>query len=142
MKVILKNLKLKFPRNFKSSQGFTLLEVLAAVAILGISLVTIIGLQINTIRLQKVANRTTVATLLAQEKMNELLTEISREESPSLYFDEGDFEEGFEIYHWEYTLATTPADTLYRIDLLVYWDPEDKESNSITLNTFVAVEES
>ncbi|MEK6776545.1 MAG: type II secretion system protein [bacterium] len=121
-----------------SVQGFTLLEVLFAVAIIGISMVTLVGLEFKTIRLQQISNRITVAALLAEEKLNEKMAEISATPSPSLYNDEGDFEDDDEDFHWEYSLATTPAATLYRIDLTVYWDPENKEESSVTLSSFVA----
>jgi prepilin-type N-terminal cleavage/methylation domain-containing protein len=45
----------------RNERGFTLLEVIFAVAILGMSLVALLGLQIKTIRLQQISNRTTVA---------------------------------------------------------------------------------
>jgi Tfp pilus assembly protein PilV len=123
--------------NENESRGVTFIQILVAVAILGISLVTIIGLEIKTIRLQQVSNRTTVATLLAQEELTEKLQEIRAEKSPSLYSDEGEFEEDYSDYHWEYTLTSTPAEDLYRIDLMVYWDSEDKEASSVTLTSFV-----
>ena len=121
-----------------AGQGFTLIEVLFAVAIIGISMVTLVGLELKTIRLQQISNRITTASLLAEEKLTEVMTEISGTTSPSLYTDQGDFEED-EDYHWEYALVTVPvADNLYRIDLTVYWDPENKEENSVTLNSFIA----
>jgi len=121
-----------------AGQGFTLIEVLFAVAIIGISMVTLVGLEMKTIRLQQISNRITTASLLAEEKLTEVMTEISGTTSPSLYTDQGDFEED-EDYPWEYALVTVPvADNLYRIDLTVYWDPENKEENSVTLNSFIA----
>lgn len=123
----------------KNPQGFTFIEILVAVAILGIALVTIVGLEIKTIRLQQISDRTTVATLLAQEKLTDKMIEISSNPSPSLYFEEGDFEEDYEDYHWEYTLSTTQADDLYRIDFVTYWGDEDKETNSVTLTSFIYV---
>ena len=134
-------------RQYKSDQGFTLLEILAAVAIMGISLVTIIGLQVKTIRLQQVSNRTTIATLLAQEKLNEKIMEmrINKYTSPPFYFEEGSFddEEGaldetYKNYAWEYTISALPnADDLYIMELSVNWNPEAKEGNSVTLTTFI-----
>ncbi len=126
-------------------KGFTLMEVIFAVAIIGISLVTLLGLQIKTIRLQQVSNRTEEATLLAQEMMTLKMIKITSNPSMPQYFEEGDFEEeeseekAFESYHWEYTLSTTEADSLFRIDLTVSWNPDDKENNSITLSSFVTM---
>ncbi len=135
---------MKRRKDNSSIGGCTVIEILVAVAIMGISLVTIIGLQIKTIRLQQISNRTTTATLLAQEKLSETMMEISGT-SPSLYYDEGDFEENeeetYDDYRWEYTLSTLPmVDNLYRIDLMVYWDPEEKEGNSVTLTSFIVGE--
>jgi len=121
-------------------KGFTLMEVIFAVAIMGISLVTLLGLQIKTIRLQQVSNRIEEATLLAQEMITRKMLEITSNPSLAQYFEEGDFEEEeFESYHWEYTLSTTEADSLFRIDLTVSWNPEDKETNSVTLSSFVTM---
>ncbi len=123
----------------RDERGFTLLEVIFAVAILGMSLVTILGLQIKTIRLQQVSNRTTVATLLAQEKITEKMIEIGASESPPFYSESGEFEdEGYERYGWEYTVTATEADTLYRIDLTVFWDEENKTADGVTISSFVS----
>ena len=118
-------------------RGFTLLEVLAAVAILGVSLVAVIALHVRTIRAQQIADRTTTATLLASETLQQTIAEIKEQGSPSLSYDEGDYGEGYEAYHWEYTLSTTPAQDLYRIDLTTYWDADHKETSSVTLTSFV-----
>ncbi len=123
----------------KDEGGFTLLEVIFAVAILGMSLVTILGLQIKTIRLQQISNRTTVATLLAQEKMTEKMIEIGESESPPFYSESGEFEdEAYNQYGWEYTVTATEAATLYRIDLTVFWDDGNKPAHGVTLSSFVS----
>jgi len=124
----------------KGDNGFTLMEVIFAVAIMGIALVTLLNLQVKTIRLQQVTNRTEEATLLAQEMITRKMLEITSSPSMPQYFEEGDFEqEEFASYHWEYTLSTTDADSLFRIDLTVSWNPEDKENNSVTLSSFVTM---
>ena len=121
----------------EAAGGFTLLEVLAAVAVLGISLVALLGLHVKTIRAQQVAARTTTATLLASRTLQQKIAEIKEQGSPSLSYDEGDYGEGYEEYHWEYTLAPTPAEDLYRIDLTTFWDADHKESSGVTLTSFV-----
>jgi general secretion pathway protein I len=124
------------------NSGFTLIEIIFAVAIVGIALIPLIGLQIKTIHLQQVTDRIEEATLLAQEKMTEKMLEITSNPSVSQYYDEGDFEEDFDTYHWEYTLSTTDADSLLRIDLTVFWNQEDKKNHSITLSSFVTIKAS
>ena len=56
----------------RHNNGFTLLEVMIALAIVGIVLVTLIGLETRTIQLAERQERVTQATLLAQEKMTEV----------------------------------------------------------------------
>ena len=58
--------------NAGDDNGFTLLEVLIALAIVGIALVTLIGLETRTILLAERQQRVTQATLLAQGKMTEI----------------------------------------------------------------------
>ena len=51
------------------ADGFTLVEVMAAMAILATTFVVLVGLQQRDVSLQEYANRLTVATLLARERM-------------------------------------------------------------------------
>lgn len=59
--------------------GFTLLEVMVAVAILGIALTAIFSSEAGAIRASNRARRTNVATLLARCKMAELEEKIARD---------------------------------------------------------------
>jgi len=85
--------------------GFTLLEVMVAVAILGMVLVTLIGLQNRGMEDVMLADHITTATLLATRKMHENLATagtrtIFQKE------DEGDFpEEEFKDYTWKESIS-------------------------------------
>ena len=97
-----------------------MLEVLVAVTILGVALVSLLGLHVgNLARLSEDA-RITEATLLAQG----LMTEIESGPSPSLGVEQGDFEEMYpERYPdrgWERTVLTTPLPDLREIRVRVY----------------------
>lgn len=59
--------------------GFTLLEVMVAVAILGVALTAIFSSEAGAIRASNRARRTSVATLLARCKMAELEEKIARD---------------------------------------------------------------
>jgi len=87
------------------SKGFTLLEVMVAVAILGMVLVTLLGVKNRSMQDVMIADRITTATLLATRKMNENLvtaatrTVIQKE-------DEGEFpEEEFKEYTWKESIS-------------------------------------
>ena len=52
-----------------SQRGFTLMEVMVSLAILGLALTTIAGIQANSFEASNYARRVTVATMLARSKM-------------------------------------------------------------------------
>jgi general secretion pathway protein I len=82
--------------------GFTLLEVMVALAILGVSLITISHSHQNSIRAANRAKLTTVAVMLARYKVSEIEDQLF-EEGFSDFEDEekGDFkEQGFERFSW------------------------------------------
>ena len=87
------------------SRGFTLLEVMVAVAILGMVLVTLLGVKNRSMQDVMIADHITTATLLAKRKMNEALvtagtrTVMEKE-------DEGEFpEEAFKDYTWKQSIS-------------------------------------
>lgn len=71
-----------------SSRGFTLLEVLVAIAILGLGLTAILGAQVGLFSNATRAEKLTVASNLARCQMEEVEHEILREGFPT--FDEKD----------------------------------------------------
>ena len=87
------------------SRGFTLLEVMVAVAILGMVLVTLIGLQNRGMEDVLLADHITTATLLAKRKMNEnLVSAVTRTSVQNE--DEGEFpEEEFKDYTWKQSIS-------------------------------------
>jgi general secretion pathway protein I len=89
----------------KHFNGFTLLEVMVAVAILGMVLVTLLGVKNRSMQDVMIADHITTATLLAKRKMSESLvtagtrTVMEKE-------DEGEFpEEEFKDYMWKQSIS-------------------------------------
>lgn len=84
--------------------GFTLLEVMVALAILALALTAIVGINGNAIRSHGYAKRVTVATMLARSKMADIESKYI-EEGFTSEFDqvmEGTFEEeGWSDYRWK-----------------------------------------
>ena len=82
---------------FADAAGFTLLEVMIAVSLIAIAVVTLFGSQSQSVSLVTVSKFDTMASLLAQRK----LTELSLQEFASINDGEGDFGEDFPGFSWK-----------------------------------------
>lgn len=97
--------------------GFTLLEVMVAVAILGITLVSIFSSEAGAIRMAGRARLLTTASLLARCKMGEIEEEVMRTGFPAVSSQgsdeccEGGEVEGFEC-DWEISRVVLPDQML------------------------------
>jgi general secretion pathway protein I len=65
-------------------QGFTLLEVMVAVAILAVALTAILSSEVGALRIGNRARRTNIATLLARCKMAEVEEQVANEGLPAI----------------------------------------------------------
>ena len=106
------------------NRGFTLLEVMIAVALIAIALVTLLGSQSQSVSFANSAKFETMAALLAQSKMSEMTIQAA----DSLSGDSGNFGDDYPGYAWEATVSDislegmdTISDYLKQIDLTVTW---------------------
>ena len=106
------------------NRGFTLLEVMIAVALIAIALVTLLGSQSQSVSFANSAKFETMAALLAQSKMSEMTIQAA----DSLSSDSGNFGDDYPGYAWEATVSDislegmdTISDYLKQIDLTVTW---------------------
>jgi general secretion pathway protein I len=122
-----------------NARGFTLLEVLVALAILGVAVVASIQGFASGLRLLKLSGDHQEATLLADEKMREVVVPV-----------EGREEGTEDRFQWIRTVAKLPTPeivagagqpasttakwNLYQIDVQVRWD-ERREVHLATLRT-------
>ena len=121
--------------------GFTLLEVLIAMAIMAIVLAGVYRMQFQTLSMTAASRFYTVAPLLAQDKLSQL------EANPSelIAGDSGDFGEQFPGYSWKVStqevsseiLGETARD-LKRIDLTVSLNGNEYE---YSVRTYLFVRE-
>jgi general secretion pathway protein I len=96
-------------------KGFTLMEVMIAMAILAIALVTIFQSQSQSISMTGNSRFLTTASLLAQGKM----AEIEMLDIKDVRTDNGDFGDGFPDYSWRVELKDTDFDVVKKIELTV-----------------------
>ena len=107
-----------------AERGFTLLQVMVAVALIAVALTTLLVSQSQTVSLANDAKFETMAALLAQGKMNELLTG----QGAGLSGDSGDFGEEYPGYAWEaavddFVIESEESVSKYlkQVDLTVTW---------------------
>nr|WP_321465009.1 prepilin-type N-terminal cleavage/methylation domain-containing protein [uncultured Desulfobulbus sp.] len=86
---------------FRRKGGFTLLEVMIAVAIIAIAVVTLLGAQSQSVSIASSAKFDTMASMLAQWKMSDLLLKEYKE----LADDEGNFGEDYPQFSWKLTVT-------------------------------------
>ena len=108
----------------KNMTGFTFLEVLIALAIVGSLLVTVIYTLNYHLGIVERHEAITMATLLAKEKMADM------EENPVQ--DKGDFEEPYNNYSYETSVKDSPYPGIAEIIVEVKAGKEE-----ITLNEFI-----
>jgi len=100
------------------SRGFTLLEVMVAVAIMGFVLVSLIGLKNRSMQDVMQAEHITTATLLARRTMTD--TVMIKPRLP--VEEEGTFpEEEFKDYAWKKTISPTVLAQVMEVRVAVLW---------------------
>jgi len=95
--------------------GFTLLEVMIAMAILAITLVAVYQSQSQSISMAGSSRFLTTASLLAQSRM----VEIDAADPREIAAGTGDFGEDFPDYRWQVEVGDTEIDVLKKISLTV-----------------------
>ena len=90
----------------KLEAGFTLLEIMVAVAIIAISFVSLLGSQSQSISIAAISRFEITASMLARQK----LTEIQTADFEELSTAEGDFEDYFADFHWQTEVSELTED--------------------------------
>ncbi len=97
--------------------GFTLLEVLVALAILAVTLVALLGLRNRDVMLVDQARQMTMGTALARMKMVE--AEIAG--FPEVGESSGGFGEAYPNFSWRQAVLPTPFDYVREVQVFVTW---------------------
>jgi len=112
--------------------GFTLLEVVVALAILAIALIALLTLRNRDIALQAHARHIVTATALAKLKMEE----INRVEGARDQERSGDFGERYPGYRWESTIDAAAQPGWLQVRVEVHWR-EGARQERVELLTYV-----
>jgi general secretion pathway protein I len=119
-------------KRLRSDEGTTLLEVMVAVAIAAIALVSLITLVIASLEMEDQARRMTSATLIAEDK----LKEIERTGFPELAHVEGLVDENDPTgYSYRTVVIEAPIADVRQVEVEVFWD---KKRHSVSLVGYFA----
>ena len=118
--------------NTRNNSGFTLMEVLVAMVILTVGLLGTAALIIGIINGNKASNRITTATVLAQDKMEDIKSVVySNAVSETRAF----LPSPDDKYEREVTVVDdSPAANMKTVTVTVYWE----SSKSVSLQTILA----
>ena len=121
-----------------SRQGFTLVEVLATLLLLAITLPAVMnGISLAT-RTAGQAERRTEAAGLGRAQLNQIVASGTWQSGNTT----GNFGTDWPGYSWELTVAAWPQDTtnagLQELDLKVLWKEHNRDA-SVTLSTLAYV---
>lgn len=117
-------------------RGFTFLELLVALAILGASFAVLLSAHTSAARQEAQARRLMTATLLARE----VLAETEVEGFPELGEEQGDFGAVFPDYSWARRVESTEFDRVRLVRIQVYW-PERGDRTSTEIVYYAVGEE-
>ncbi len=120
-----------------SSRGFTLLEVLAALLLVAIVLPVVMGVLDTSTHVGGLAHDRAEATLLAENKLNQVLLDQSWQFGDAA----GTFEDDLNApssarYHWTLHVETWQDPTVRLLSLTVQWERRGREQ-ALTLTTAV-----
>lgn len=116
----------------RSCRGFTFVEMLAALAFLGILIPVVVSALLVSNRAAIVTERSTIALQLGENRLNEMmLADDWTSES-----GRGDFGEQWPGYRWELTKADWETGAMTELALDVYYPVQGAE-HSVRLSTLV-----
>lgn len=116
-------------------QGFTLLEVMIALALVAIALVSLLSLSNRSIAVQERLQRETQATLLAQQILSQEEV-LERGRSNGWQEQEEWFAEPFADYRWQVSYEETILPQVRQVTVSVLWGDRGK-NEQVSLISFL-----
>lgn len=114
----------------KNSPGFTLLEVMIALMIIAISFIVLLHSRNQSVITADYARRTTIATLLASEKMSE----IEHMEEVDTGEEVGGFGDDYTGFRWRATVTDTAYMNIKEVKVEILWGEGNSERHIELVN--------
>jgi len=119
----------------RTARGFTLLEIMVALAIISVALVSLLALGNRSIGTHARLQQLTQATLLAQQRLSTAEVEASLGRLDRT-LQEGAFDAPYTDYRWRMEFADTPLPSIKTITVTVTWGDEGR-NESVDLTSFL-----
>jgi general secretion pathway protein I len=122
--------------NAIGQRGFTLLEIMIALAIIGLALIALLSLGNRSIEVHSRLQHLTTATLLAQQKMAQSELEARDSGGTKLSDGVGTFAEPFTDYRWRIVISATALPAVQMVTVTVLWGKEER-NESVDITSFL-----
>ena len=122
--------------NAAGQRGFTLLEIMIALAIIGIAMIALLSLGNSAIGVHSRLQHLTKATLLAQQKMAQSELEARGNGGTKLADGTGTFAEPFADYRWRISTGPTALPAVQMVTVTVLWGKEER-NESVDITSFL-----
>jgi len=120
------------PTKLLCDRGFTLLEVVIALGLIAVALLSVFHTQISTLDLQSEARFITTASQLIQARVSQLRSEASVDEGTF----SGDFGDQFPEFKYSGEIRRVSGTGLYRVDLKVL-SAMGESGRSLNMETYL-----
>lgn len=111
----------RYQQRARRRAGFTLLEVMVALAIIAFAFVGLLGLHARSIKMIARDQNLTRATLLARELVSQIQFQVLTNGLQDLGDAQGTFE-GYPGYRWERQVLPAGLDEMREVLIRVIWD--------------------
>ncbi|MEK7702905.1 MAG: prepilin-type N-terminal cleavage/methylation domain-containing protein [Nitrospirota bacterium] len=118
-------------RRGRGGKGFTLIEIMISLAILGGSFIVLLGLRNRDIAISSEASHIVTGTLLARQKVTDFA--ILKERGTLENTDT--FDAPFGTYQWEMSAVETGIPSLRQLSVTVHW-VEQKRREEVRVVTY------
>jgi general secretion pathway protein I len=121
-------------KNVRSSRGFTLIEVLVALAIAAMGLAAVLGVVTNASRNSVYLREKTLATWIGLNRVTELRLATT---FPDVSRTDGDVDFANDKWRWRQTITETGVDGMRRIDIAVRRADSSGDAYLATVSGFI-----